>query len=124
MEKETIELIKQLPKNVTSINFIDGKIESIYFDVEKDSDSSHINSNARTLSNLEHDPITEIKKGDRFLCIKDFIMDNGLIAYSVGLKYSSDFDKCITDNKSNTSHYMGFSSIEIEATNEYFIKIN
>lgn len=48
-----------------------------------------------------------IKKGDKFKCIRDVIMENNPkdIAYNSGIIYTSDLDDCITDNKNNLSHY-------------------
>lgn len=42
----------------------------------------------------------EIKKGDRFRCIKDLCK-----FYTNGKIYESDQDKCITDNDGNKGHY-------------------
>ena len=61
-----------------------------------------------------------IKKGDKFKCIKDVIMDNDPndIAYTKGKIYISESDKCITDNKGCVSHYWNNKS------EQYFIKLS
>ena len=61
-----------------------------------------------------------IKKGDKFKCIKDVIMDNNPndIAYTEGKIYISERDKCITDNKDYVSHYWNNKS------EQYFIKLS
>ena len=61
-----------------------------------------------------------IKKGDKFKCIKDVIMDNDPndIAYTEGKIYISERDKCITDNKDYVSHYWNNKS------EQYFIKLS
>lgn len=47
----------------------------------------------------------EIKKGDKFLCIKDVIMDfTGEVTYNEGNVYTSEEDGCITNNKGNINH--------------------
>lgn len=61
-----------------------------------------------------------IKKGDKFKCIKDVIMDNNPkdIAYTSGKIYISELDKCITDDQNKVNHY--WSNEESE---QYFIKL-
>lgn len=61
-----------------------------------------------------------IKKGDKFKCIKDVIMDNDPndIAYTKGKIYISERDECITDNKDYVSHYWNNKS------EQYFIKLS
>ena len=61
-----------------------------------------------------------IKKGDKFKCIKDVIMDNDPndIAYTKGKIYISERDKCITDNKDYVSHYWNNKS------EQFFIKLS
>lgn len=48
----------------------------------------------------------KIEKGDRFLCIKDYIMDDGRIAYYEGNIYYSELKNCITDNQKDVEHRM------------------
>ena len=50
--------------------------------------------------------IMEIKKGQKFLCIKTVIMDDGdgEIAYLEGDIFISENDNCITDIKGNKYH--------------------
>lgn len=61
-----------------------------------------------------------IKKGDKFECIKDVIMDNNPkdIAYTSGKNYISELDECITDDQNKVNHY--WSNEESE---QYFIKL-
>ena len=46
----------------------------------------------------------EIKKGDKFLCVKEVEMDTGFIAYRKGKIYTSENDDCITNDKGNKHH--------------------
>ena len=48
----------------------------------------------------------EIKKGDRFLCLSDYIMDDDTVAYSGGKFYFSELDDNITDNDFDVNHDM------------------
>jgi len=48
----------------------------------------------------------EIKKGDKFECIMDYVMDDDSLAYSKGCIYTSENDKCITDKINDTHHGM------------------
>lgn len=54
--------------------------------------------------------INEIKKGDVFLCIQDYVMDRGDIAYFKGGKYISHNDGCITDNDGDRTHMMHYAT--------------
>ena len=47
-----------------------------------------------------------IIKGDCFLCLEDYIMDDERIAYTKGKEYISEKDGCITDNDKDVSHEM------------------
>lgn len=54
----------------------------------------------------------EIKKGDRFLCIKNIVMPGigktaGKVAYTKGCVYKSDIDGNITDNMGCEDHGWG-----------------
>ena len=40
-----------------------------------------------------------IKKGDRLLCIKDFVILFGEVRFTKGEYYSSEMDGCLTDDK-------------------------
>ena len=62
-----------------------------------------------------------IKKGDKFKCIKDVIMDNDPndIAYTEGKIYISESNKCITDNQGYVSHCWNNNKSE-----QYFIKLS
>lgn len=46
----------------------------------------------------------EIKKGNKFLCIKDVEMDDGSIEYYAGKTYISEENSCITDESGNKEH--------------------
>ncbi len=61
-----------------------------------------------------------IKKGDKFECIKDVIMDNNPkdIAYTSGKIYISELDGYITDDQNKVDHH--WSNEESE---QYFIKL-
>ena len=61
-----------------------------------------------------------IKKGDKFECIKDVIMDNNSkdIAYTSGKIYISELDGYITDDQNKADHH--WSNEESE---QYFIKL-
>lgn len=48
----------------------------------------------------------KIKKGDRFLCLEDYIMDDDRVAYTKGLVYLSELDNRITDNDFDSEHEM------------------
>ena len=47
-----------------------------------------------------------INKGDAFLCIKDFEMKDGTIAFKKGLIYTSERKDCITNEWKNKDHFM------------------
>lgn len=55
----------------------------------------------------------KIKKGDRFLCLEDYVMDDERIAYSKGKIYKSDLDGRITDNEFDVLH-------EMDGQNDFF----
>lgn len=61
----------------------------------------------------------DIKKGDKFKCIKDVIMNENSkdIAYVKGKIYTSEEDECITDDRGNIHHRWHGDEI-----NKYFIK--
>lgn len=48
----------------------------------------------------------EIKKGDKFLCLEDYIMDDDRIAYTKGKIYLSEINNRITDDEFDTLHEM------------------
>ena len=62
----------------------------------------------------------KIKKGDRFLCIKDVRMeDDNRLVYSEGEVYESEVDKCITNDEGDINHeWEG-----ITYTEQYFKKL-
>ncbi len=47
-----------------------------------------------------------IKKGDRFICLEDYIMDDDRIAYTKGKVYKSELDNRITDDDFDIQHEM------------------
>ena len=48
-----------------------------------------------------------IKKGDKFLCLKDYVMvDNDEVAYVAGKTYTSEEDDCIKDEECTVEHDM------------------
>ena len=48
----------------------------------------------------------KIKKGDKFLCLEDYEMDDERITYSKGEIYLSVVDGRITDNEFDINHEM------------------
>ena len=48
----------------------------------------------------------KIKKGDVFLCLEDYIMEDGNVAYTKGKKYLSEIDGKMTDNGFDVIHGM------------------
>ena len=48
----------------------------------------------------------KIKKGDKFLCLEDYIMDDDRIAYTKGKVYKSELDNRITDDDFDIQHEM------------------
>ena len=48
----------------------------------------------------------KIKKGDRFICLEDYIMDDDRIAYTKGNVYKSELDNRITDDDFDIQHEM------------------
>jgi len=57
-----------------------------------------------------------INKGDRFLCIKDFYMDDETLAFKKGVFYISAIDNCITNTHGVKNHIMN----KFEPFSEYF----
>lgn len=41
-----------------------------------------------------------------FLCIKSYVMNDETIAFKKTKIYKSEIDNCITNEKSNTKHFM------------------
>lgn len=46
----------------------------------------------------------QVKKGDRFLCKRDVVMDTGGVNYKKGWHYTSDEDGCITGENGDPDH--------------------
>jgi len=55
----------------------------------------------------------KIKKGDRFICLEDYEMDDERISYTKGKIYQSNLDGRITDNEFDVMH-------EMEGQNDFF----
>jgi hypothetical protein len=47
-----------------------------------------------------------IVKGDKFLCLENYPMNNGTIGYTKGKVYESEIDNCITDDDKDKTHEM------------------
>ena len=47
-----------------------------------------------------------IKKGDRFIYLEDYLMDDDRIAYTKGNVYKSELDNRITDDDFDIQHEM------------------
>jgi hypothetical protein len=72
-----------------------------------------------------------IKKGQKFKCVKDYVMNSGQIAYKAGKNYKSDFAGCLTDDQSkkhgmslSTDFYEHFELIESKVKIEWLEEIN
>jgi hypothetical protein len=48
----------------------------------------------------------KIKKGDRFLCLENYVMDDDRVSYTKGLVYLSELDNRITDDEFDVMHEM------------------
>ena len=63
----------------------------------------------------------KIKKGDKFLCIRDVRMeDSNRLVYAEGEVYESEVDKCITNDEGDINHQWE----DVIYTNEYFKKLD
>ena len=62
----------------------------------------------------------EINVNDEFVCIKDYIMDSGEIAYTKWFIYKSEKKGCITDNQKSIIHLMIGVDSEFDL---YFVKL-
>lgn len=54
-----------------------------------------------------------IERGDVYECIKNVVLNTGVVSYTVGLTYKSEIDCCITDNQGNKDHYWDFKSYAV-----------
>jgi hypothetical protein len=65
-----------------------------------------------------------IRKGEKFECIQDVVMDNDELAYKKGEVYISDTNGCITDRMENIEHSWedGFG-VKCEDWQKYFKRI-
>lgn len=69
----------------------------------------------------------KIKKGDRFLCIKDVEMDSSRIDYIKGKEYISEKDGCITDEEGDAYHKWTpyeWENLEVEKYEEHIADFN
>ncbi len=64
-----------------------------------------------------------IKKGDKFLCTKDYIMDDGEKAFTEGKTYKSKRKGCIKNNNNDENHDMRGDGSEPNDAVHYFIKL-
>ena len=64
----------------------------------------------------------KIKKGDRFLCLENYIMDDDRVAYTKGLIYTSELDNRITDDDFDVFHEMNGQDDFFEYF--YFVRSN
>lgn len=60
-----------------------------------------------------------LKKGDKFLCKEDFVMDDGRVEYTKDKIYISEIDDCVTNNSGNVHH----AHTELGNLQEYLTKI-
>lgn len=69
-----------------------------------------------------------IKKGDKFKCIRDVLMDDDStdIAYYAGNIYISELDGCITDERRVKTHYWDECRYTEEgnALKDYFVRVS
>lgn len=64
-----------------------------------------------------------INKGDRFVCIKTYIMEDGSKMYKKGKSYTSEVDNCITDEEGDVNHIMGSSDVTLNEFTKHFYQI-
>lgn len=63
----------------------------------------------------------KIKKGDKFLCIRNVRMKNdNILVYSEGEVYKSEVDKCITNDEGDRNHQWE----DVIYTERYFKKLD
>jgi hypothetical protein len=82
--------------------------------------------NTEEIESKKETKVNKIKKGEKYLCLKDYVMQNGRLAYTKGKSYQSENDLCLTNNQFNKCHQMYLSDEfyehfeileEIESTN-------
>lgn len=73
---------------------------------------------------MELENAKKIRKGEKFECIQDVIMDDDELAYKKGEIYISEHNGCITDKAGNTKHSWedGFW-VKCEDWQEYFKRV-
>lgn len=66
-----------------------------------------------------------VKEGENFLCIKDVVMnETNEVAFTKGEVYTSQMDKCLTNNQRNPEHYVCCTgSLKPEWLTDHFQKI-
>lgn len=75
-----------------------------------------------TVMELENAKV--IRKGEKFECIKDVIMNDGGLAYINGKIYLSEANDCITDAQGDTKHrWVDEFGIRCEDWQEYFKRV-
>lgn len=65
----------------------------------------------------------KIRKGDVFECIQHVVMDDGSVAYVKGIKYASEKDGCITNDKYDVNHEWRIQEDDEENWWHYFKRI-
>jgi hypothetical protein len=48
----------------------------------------------------------KIEPRDKFLCLENYIMDDGRVAYKKDNVYTSEYANCITDDEYDSRHQM------------------
>lgn len=93
-------------KNITAIN-----------------DDLDVDANVDSNNDINVD--NEINEGDKFECIKDAVMDDGVTAYIKGRIYISERNDCITNEQNMKEHYWAGRHYGAENTpwTEYFRRI-
>ena len=73
---------------------------------------------------MELEDAKKIRKGEKFECIQDVIIDDDELAYKKGEIYTSEHSDCITDKVGNTEHYWedGFG-IKCDDWRNYFKRV-
>ena len=79
-----------------------------------------VGDNKDVIKEIKVEEPFKIKKGDIFQCIKDVVMNDGVIDYKKGSFYTSDCDGCITDEQYTQGHYWTGD----DNPSEYFIKVD
>lgn len=67
--------------------------------------------------------MNKIRKGDKFECIQDVVMDDGEVLYRNGKAYASQIDGCITDEQHDERHEWGIFDEEEHNWWHYFKRV-